>query len=796
MESVINSQNKSFNIPSDDLFKFSLDIDTLWKSLLLFTANLAAHWQALGGGIIWDDDAHITRTGLRSLSGLWDIWTKLGATQQYYPLVHSFFWFEQSIWGDSAFYYHLTNIILHSIVSLLLVFTLKKLEIRGSWVAGFIFALHPVHVESVAWITEQKNTLSAIFYLAAAYYYIKFDTEKLNKLYYIASFLFICALLSKTVTATLPAALLVVFWWKRGKLSFKNDIIYLIPWLLIGALGGYFTAWVEKTLIGAQGPDYQNAVILNPITRCLLAGHVIWFYLSKLLLPVNLVFIYEHWTLDAANPFDYTYLIVLLIFVFLLCKHALRKNINGNTSINNRAPLAGFLFFSGTLFPVLGFANVYPFMFSYVADHFQYLASIGIIVPAASFITIYLEKLTADDKGSFSAIGGVILSILGFLSWNQCSMYKDAETLYRITIDRNSSCWMAHNNLGAILLGKNNIPEASKHFEEALKIRPMYPDAQSNLCSVLIRTGKIQEAIEHGIIAVKLRPTAENHNNLAIALYNVGRISEAIEHYLAALKINPNYVEVLNNLGNAYLKIGNENKAIECYVVAIKNNPNFADAWSNYGVVLANQRKFAEAIKADEQAVRLRLNSALYHANLATAYFNIGRQSDALIQFQNSLQLDPNNAEIWYNVGNILIGQGRYSDAEIPYMNALKLTPNNIGAENNLAAVYFKLGRVTDAILHYQIAIKNNPNYPEAHNNLGVALVANKLLNDGISEYNKAVSLNPKYADAYNNLGLAYSNNNNFGEAIKYFKLCLDIDGKNIQYLANMKHAQEMLKSK
>ena len=796
MESLSTITHTELPKSDEDSWSITIDLDTAWKALVLVVASFISHWQAIGGGFIWDDDAHITRVDLRSLEGLWAIWTKLGATQQYYPLVHSFFWFEHAFWGEAASYYHITNILLHSLVALLLVAVVKKLEIRGAWLAGFIFTLHPVHVESVAWITEQKNTISAIFYLAAAYYYLKFDKERTTKIYSIASGLFICALLSKTVTATLPAALLLVFWWKRGRLSFKSDILLLLPWFVIGAAGGAFTAWVERTLIGAQGPDYQSAVILTSVTRCLLAGHVIWFYLAKLLWPANLIFIYEHWSISASNPVDYIYIIALIAFLIILVRFANKKSTVESEGRISRAPLAGFLFFCGTLFPVLGFANVYPFMFSYVADHFQYLASIGIIIPLATFLTLYIEKLSVENRGNASVIGGVFLAILGFLSWNQCYMYKDAETLYTVTIDRNPSCWMAHNNLGAILLGQGKINEATQQFEEALKIRPRYPDAQSNMCSVLIRLGRIQEALTHGFEAVKLKASAENENNLAIALADIGRTSEAVQHYLTALTIKPNYVEVLNNLGNAYMHLGKNTEAVACFQNAIKYNSNFPDAWSNLGVILVNMGNLEDGIKADEQAVRLKLNSASYHANLGLAYNTVGRRDEALVQLQNSLQLDSNSSEVWYNYGNILAGLGRFAEAETPYVNTLKLNPGNIGAQNNLAAVYFKLGRYPEAIAHYQIAIKANPNYAEAHNNLGVALIANKLLDDGILEYQKAISLSPKYADAYNNLGLAYMNSGKIEESIKLFNKSIELNNKNSEYNSNLKKATDLLHRK
>jgi tetratricopeptide (TPR) repeat protein len=772
---------------ADNVWSISLDIGTLWRSALLFLATLFSHWQAIGGGFIWDDDAHVTREWLRSLQGLWSIWFKLGATQQYYPLVHSAFWFEHAIWGDTAWCYHLTNIFLHTIGCFILVAVLRKLEIPGAWVAGFIFALHPVHVESVAWITEQKNTISAIFYLLAAYNYVQFDKERVWRKYGFATLFFFLALLSKTVTASLPAALLVIFWWKRGKLSLKDDVIPLLPWFVMGAAGGMFTAWVERVFIGAQGSDYLSAVTLTSFTRFLLAGHVIWFYLGKLLWPANLIFIYEHWNISASNPWDYTYSIGIFILLAVLLKHALKpwKGIPSGTL--SRAPLAGFLFFSGTLFPVLGFANVYPFMFSYVADHFQYLASLGIIVPVAAGLTIWVDKLSGEHKGMGSAIGGVMLALLGFLSWNQCSIYSDAQTLYQATITKNPSCWMAHNNLGAILLGQGKVQEASDQFQEALKIRPAYPDAQSNMCSVLIRTGRYQEAISHGLEAIRLRPTsAENENNLAIALADIGRTSEAVSHYQAALKLRPNYVEVLNNLGNAYMTLGLKQDALNAYQTAIKYSPNFADAYNNLGLLLAGAGHLPEAIAQYEQAIKLQPNSAAFHGNLGLAYGNVGRTADSIAQLQVSLQLNPNASDVWFYLANALAGIGKFTEAEVPYLNTLKLNPNNLGAENNLAAVYYKLGRIPEAITHYQTAIRINPDYAEAHSNLGVALAAEKLISEAILEYQKAIKLNPKYSDAYNNLGLALTSAGNYKEAVTIYEKAIGMNDKNPDYHENL----------
>ena len=783
--SSLSPLNQEKHQQDDDVWTLTLDLDLLWRGALLFVATLLSHWQAIGGGFIWDDDAHVTKEALRSLEGLWAIWFKLGATQQYYPLLHSIFWFEHAVWGDAAIFYHITNILLHTGVALLLVALLRRLEIPGAWVAGFVFALHPVHVESVAWVTEQKNTISAIFYILAAYHYVKFDKERDRSGYIYATSFFVLALLSKTVTATLPAALLVLFWWKRGRIDWKQDVLPLIPWFILGTIGGIFTAWVERVYIGANGSDF----LLTPLMRSLLAGHVIWFYLGKLLWPANLIFIYEHWTINASDPVQYIYPLAVIGMVILLIRLAIKPIGNRPVDTISRAPLAGFLFFCGTLFPVLGFANVYPFMFSFVADHFQYLASLGIIVPFAAGITILVNSLPLEHKGSASAIGGVALALIGVLSWNQCAIYKDGETLYKDTLNKNPMCWMAHNNLGAIWLNQGRVSDAQAQFEEAIRIRPPYADALSNLSTVLLKTGHPQQALPHALEALRLRESPENENNLAVTFAGLNRVSEALTHYQIAVRLRPNYVEALNNMGNALMQLGRKQEALDAYQTAIKYAPNYTEPYTNLGFLLMGAGHPNEGIAAYEQAVRLQLTSPNPHINLANGYLNVGRYEEAITQFQEAIKLNPNNSEAWYFLANAYVNTGHFKEAEEPYINALKLNPNNLGAENNLAAVYYKLSRIPEAIGHYESAIRLNPDYAEAHNNLGVALVSSKMVTDGIAEYRKALKLNPNYADAYNNIGLAASGVNKLGEAESNYRKAISLNANNPEYHENLARA-------
>jgi len=332
-------------------------------------------------------------------------------------------------------------------------------------------------VESVAWISELKNTLSGVLYLGAALAYLHFEESRQKRFYLSASVLFVLALLSKTVTATLPAALLVVFWWLRGRLSWRRDVLPLSPWFALGAAAGMFTAWVEQTMVGAQGAEFQ----LTAVERVLVAGRAVWFYLGKLVWPTNLTFIYPRWQLDAGAWWQYLY--PLGLAAILIAFWRMRRV--------SRAPLAAILLFCGTLFPALGFLNVYPFRYSFVADHFQYLASVFIIAILSAGLARLLLRLDHSRKPGLAA-PLILGSVLAVLTWAQSRQYTDGETLYRATLSRNPSCWMAHNNLGNVLQRTGRFTEAVSHHKEALRLKPDYIEAYNNLGNALQGLGQTE----------------------------------------------------------------------------------------------------------------------------------------------------------------------------------------------------------------------------------------------------------------------------------------------------------------
>ena len=656
-------------VPPQEADSLTIGLRDAGTWALMLCATLVAYLPALQGGLLWDDNMHVTRADLRSLHGLWRIWFDLGATQQYYPLLHSAFWLEHRIWGDAVLGYHLTNVALHAASACLVVMIVRRLSLPGAYLAGFVFALHPVCVEAVAWISEQKSTLSGVFYLAAALTYLHFDRTRRKSPYFMALGLFVLALMSKTVTATLPAAMLVVFWWQRGRLAWRRDVLPLIPWFAVGASAGLFTAWVESTpqLIGAQGPQYA----LTMPQRLLLAGRVPWFYAWKVLWPANLMFTYPHWKIDSGE---------LRQYLFPLGMAALAVAL-GWLARKNRGPLAGFLFFAGTLFPALGFLNVYPFRYSYVADHFQYLAILGIVVPAAAGLTVLAGRISPGriSPGRVSpsmlaavALAALLLTALGAATHQQSGMYRDYETLFRGTLARNPGSSFLHSNLGVILMSTGREPEAAAEFEAAVRLTPDSPDYRVNLGLALAQMpGRMADAIAEYQTALRTDPSfPAAHLNLGLALTSMpGRLEDAIAEY---------------------------RKAIAAYQAAVRSEPYMWEAHFNLGLAYAQMAgREADTIAEYRTALRMKPDSALAHFHLGNTFHKMGRLPDAITEYQASLSIDPGVPEVHYELAYALAQiPGRVPEAIAECRKMLLLKPGDEPGRQLMASLLaFRDGR-------------------------------------------------------------------------------------------------------
>lgn len=623
--------------------------------VLIFGLVLACYWPALNGGILWDDPAHVTRPELRSWSGLVSIWTDMRATQQYYPVLFSAFWIEHRLWGDHTLGYHLLNVLLHATSCCLLAVFLRRLfqwhespdpclgstgrETRATlpagaeWFAAALFAVHPVCVESVAWITEQKNTLSLVFYLLAALRYLDFSASRQWRSYALATGLFLLALLSKTVTVTLPAALLVVFWWKHGKLSWRRDVAPLLPWFVAAAGLGLFVSWFERHWIGAEGAGFY----LSLGERVLLAGRVFWFYLGQMLWPVDLIFYYPRWDVSAEARSWIGWVIALIAMTAVFWGGRQRT----------RGPLAAWLLYLGGLFPFLGFFNAFYFNFSYVADHSQYLPGLSLIAAVAGGIAAVSARAPARLRAVGGVGGGIIVIALAALANRQSALYRDNETLFRATVARNPSAWMAHQNL-AVTLSRSpgRRDEAMAEYREVLRLKPEHPDAHYGLGVELARRPERKaEAMAEYERAIELRRIyAEAHNALGVELARLpGRDAEAIAHFETALRVKPGLAEAHASLADVLIKFPDRlPEAMAHYEEALHINPRLAWVHCHFAFQLARlPGRQSEALAHYAEALRIEPDSTDAHNGLAIAYVMMGRPAEARHEWETVLRLDP-----------------------------------------------------------------------------------------------------------------------------------------------------------
>src|SRR5215510_551649 len=479
-------------------------------AVVLAALTIFAYRPAWHGGFLWDDDDYIINNNLLTAPDGWQrIWFSLDSPSQYFPFTYSTFRIEHALWGLNTTGYHWVNLLLHIGNALLVWAVLARLGVPGSWLAAAIFALHPVQVESVAWITERKNVLMGFFFLLTLLAWIAFLNEQTKRpwrFYALALILYLLSLSAKATACTLPAALLLILWLQKKPIN-KTRLLQLLPFVMLAIGTGLLAVWWERY---HQGTSQALFPFPGPVERTLIASRAVWFYLSKLIWPFDLTFIYPRWNISTTHFVDYLFLLALV--VLCLAIYFLRRYVGRSVEV-------AAAFFVATLFPVLGFIMLFTFLYTFVADHYQYLACIGPIALASAGIVTVADRFKVTRELIFGAALCVIV-MLAMLTWRQSAMYGNVESLWRATVARNPGCGMAYNNLGNVLYEANRIREARELFEQSLEINPDNAAARYNLGNVLLRTGRTSEAIEQYQQALRFMPHfAKAHNNFGGALF-------------------------------------------------------------------------------------------------------------------------------------------------------------------------------------------------------------------------------------------------------------------------------------
>ncbi|MEP6821222.1 MAG: tetratricopeptide repeat protein [Chthoniobacterales bacterium] len=689
----------------------------LWRPLLLgillVAGVLLAYQPVWRAGYIWDDDVYVTTNQLLTApDGLQRIWFSFDSPSQYFPLVYTTFRIEHAFWGLDPAGYHWVNLVLHAVNALLLWRLLSVLRIPGAWLAAAIFALHPVQVESVAWITERKNVLMGLFFLLVLLAWRRFieGTPKSRWVFYALALLaFALSLASKTTACTLPAALLLMLWWKREAIG-KSRWLQIGPFVFLGLGAGLISMWWERYHQGTEGGIFT----LGILERVMVAARAFWFYLGKLFWPFDLAFSYPRWPIFTGQWTDYLWVGACVLLVLLIW--CARRFLG-------RGPEVAALFYAATLSPMLGFVMLYTFRYSFVADHYVYLASIGPIALVAAGLTLGMQRVARGPVWLIPVLCAALLLPLGVRTWQQSGIYKNEETLWRATIAVNPDSWMAQNNLAIHLLHSGRSDEAIPHFEEALRLDPNYAEAHYNLGNALFRIGRIEEARTHYERALQLIPEfAAARYNFAILLRHTGEIPAALEQLERAIKIDPKMAAARQLLGETLLRAGRAEDAVKELQAAIAIQPNASEAYNRLAAAYFQQGLPEEASQQAQRLSAADPKSAVVQVEAGKIVSALGKDVDARTFFEKAVQLDPQNAEAHFNLGNSLLAGHQIDEAMEQYRQAVENKTDYAEARLNLGNTLLEKGRVQDAALQYEKVIEIEPDYALAHRNLSSAL--------------------------------------------------------------------------
>ncbi len=765
-------------------------------ALALALLVVVSYFPALQGGFVWDDVIFAEEPVIHSPGGLRSIWfapADIKNEGHYWPLVYSSFWLEHKLWGLRPAGYHAVNIFLHLLNCLLLWRLLLRLRVPGAVLIAAVFAVRPLHVESVAWIIERKDVLSALFYLGAVLVWVRFVEAPRAGSYLLAVVLFTAGLLSKSVVVTLPLALLLWHWWQRGGVR-RLDLLRLAPLAVIGV-----------AITAADLAFYRGREVLELgytlAERALIAGRALWFYAGKLLWPVELAVIYPRWEIEAGAPAGWGYVAAAAGLALLLWLG--RERIG-------RGPLAGALYFALTLGPVLGFVDYGYLQFSFVADRFQYLAGIGVLAVLIGAAAHAVGKLPAgepDAAGMRSAVGmryasglryaawglaAAALLLLATLTWRQAGIYRDEVAL----------------------------------FSHVVALNPEARDAHLNLGNALLEANRTEEGLAASRVAVEQRPeSADAHSNLGLALSNLERFAEAGESLRRALELAPRHKSALQNTAELLRKQQQYEAAVEAYQTVLERDRRYALAYAGMGDALFNLQRYEAAVASLTQALTLQPLLPMAGAMevlMGRASRELGRLEAAEGHFRRAMELDPSDATPVLDLAGLRAMQQRHEEADELLRRARELRPHDPATLQNVAEALRKQERYEEALAAYRAVLEIDADYALAYAGMGDALFRLELYDEAlealaqaatlqpdlpmagslhrlmgraalelgrpeaVDHFERAVQLDPRDAEALDRLALLRFREQNYEAAFGLYRSLLEINPDNPQTHSNL----------
>ena len=770
--------------------------------------------------VTYDDDFYVYENpevarGL-SLQGIVWAFTRVHCSN-WHPLTWVSHMLDCQLYGLNAGGHHLTNVLLHTATVILLFLVLRRMTgflWRSAFVAA-VFAIHPLRVESVAWIAERKDVLSGLFFMLTLWAYTRYAQGRssverrgssagtsslaLDPLarrseakmarpstlsYYLVLMFFALGLLCKPMLVTVPFVLLLLDYWPLGRvtsgewqvtrsripvpqLSTLNQLLLeKLPLFGLAVVSCVVTIFAQHEALQSFEHISFSLRLGNALVSCVA-------YLGQMFWPTGLAVLYL-FTAGDIGVLEVAPSLVLLAGISA-----------GAFVLRRRCPcfLTGWLWYLIMLAPVIGILQV---GLQARADRYTYLPQIGLYV----WLTWAAAEGCAGWRHHRMVLGGLatgILAALMFCARAQTAYWHNSETLWTHTLACTSDNFIAYNNLGNALLKMGRADEAMVHYQKALEIKPGFAEAHNNLGNVMLKMGRVDEAIAHCQRALQINPDfAGAHNNLGNALLQKGRVDEAFAQYQLALQINPESVEAHINLGSALLKKGDVDEAIAQYQQALEINPESAEAHNNLGTVLLQKGRVDEAIAHYQKALQITPDNSEAHDNLGNVLLQKGRVNEAIAQYQQALQIKPDNSEAYNNLGNVLLQKGELDEAIAHYQKALEIKPDNVEAHFNLGSVLLQKGRVDEAIAQYQKVLEIKPDNAEVHITLGNILFQKGKVDEALAQYQKALEIKPDNAEVHITLGNILFQKGKADEAIVQYQKALKIIPDNAEAHNNL----------
>ncbi len=764
---------------------------------VLILSTLLVYWQVRNFDFVnYDDKVYVSENPhvLNGLSRSGVIWAFTSCYFGYWqPLTWLSLMVDCKLFGALPGRIHLVNVFLHIANTLLLFSVLKKMT--GSlWSSAFVsavFAIHPMHVESVAWIAERKDVLSTFFLLLTLAAYTGYTKSPTIYRYIASLVLFAFGLMAKPILVTLPFLLLLLDYWPLNRLMAQTPIlgrpeaksappthkqsIYCcllekIPFLVLSVVSSIITFLTQKS--GAIIYDTKTVPLMDRASNAFLSYAR---YIGKLFWPQNLAVFYPF---DAGSFvfWQVTMSIVLLIVTSVLVIRFGR---------NRKYLPVGWFWYIGTLVPVIGLVK---FTGSSYADRFTYIPYIGLFIMLAWGLPELLSKWRYR-KIVLGMAASMTLTALGTGAYRQVSVWKNSITLFSHAIEVTRNNASVHNYLGNSYFDLKRYQDAMESCRQAINIKPDYAEAHYYLGNACLHLGRYQDAAEAYKQAIKIKPGyTEAHNNLGNAYSNLGRYQDAIEAYQQAIKINPDCADAHNNLGNAYLSIGRWQDAVENYKQAIRIKPDWAKVHFNLGAAYSSIGSYQDALEIYKRVVIIDPALAEAHNGLGAAYLDLGRYQESIESLKQAIRIERNYTDAYYNLGVAFNKLGRWQESIDAFKQVIRAKPDWAEAHYNLGVAYGGIGSYQEEIESYKQAISIKPDYAEAHYNLGFCCGVLGLHQESIDSFKQAISIKPDWADAHYNLGVTYLITGDKDSSVQEYKILKTLGAKQADQLYNLIH--------